>query len=92
MDIDIQQQSRVSLLSNVSKCDDNERIKNECYLRYIVKRIIRVSSPGRTGIDLVSDIKSAHVIGNVRIEVQQRAPGSSYYFGHAAYVIAVFVH
>lgn len=48
--------------------------------------------PARAGVDLVSDIETAHVVSDIRVEVQQSASGPSDHFRHTAYVIAILVH
>lgn len=52
----------------------------------------RILSPARASVDFVSDIEAAHVVGDVRVEVQKGAARAGDDFGHPPNVIVVLVH
>ena len=52
----------------------------------------RILSPARASVDFVSDIEAAHVVRDVRVEVQEGAARAGDDFGHSSYVIIVLVH
>lgn len=57
-----------------------------------VSRTVDVRIPAGTGIDLIANIETAHVISDIRVEVKERASGTRDHFRNTTYVVAIFVH